>query len=204
MSQVTLYHYWMSSASWRVRWALAIKEIAFESVTVNLGTGEQRSAEHLARNPMGRVPALFIDGHMLTESVAILEYLEETRPTPALYPKDPLARARVRQIVETVNSAIQPFQNTRVFERAGADAALQKHYAHFFNEAGMQVLESLLGPGPFAFGDSLTAADLYLVPQVAGARRFKVDVSRFPRVLAAEAAALATPHAKGALPESQK
>jgi maleylacetoacetate isomerase len=210
MAKPVLHHYWQSSASWRVRWALAIKGIAFDSVTVDLASGAQRRPEHLARNPMGRVPALMIDGHCLAESVAIIEYLEETRPTPTLYPKDALARARVRQVVETVNAAIQPFQNLAAFERAGADKATQKHYGHHFNEMGLGVLEALLGEitrelgnGRFAVGDTLTAADLYLVPQVQGARRFGVDVQRFPTVLAAEAAAMATEHAHAARPENQ-
>src|SRR5262249_36235193 len=104
----TLYHYWRSSASWRVRWALAIKGVAFESVPIDLRTGEQCTAEHRARNPIGHVPALVIDGRALAESVAILEYLEETIPQPALYPRDPWARARTRQLVELINSGVQP------------------------------------------------------------------------------------------------
>ena len=108
-----------------------MKGIAFEMVAVDLGKDAQRSAEHLARNPMGRVPVLMIDGHALAESVRSSSTLEETRPAPALYPKGPFARARVRQVVETVNAAIQPFQNTRAFERAGADHAAQKLTAPF-------------------------------------------------------------------------
>ncbi len=209
MERTVLYGFGQSSASWRVRWALAVKGIAFELAVVDLGKDAQRSAEHLARNPIGRVPVLVIDGHALAESVAIFEYLEETRPAPALYPHEAFARARVRQVVETVNAAIQPFQNTRAFERAGADAATQKAYAHHFNEQGMVALEGLLGEiarehgGRFAVGDALTAADLFLVPQVAGARRFGVDVQRFSRVLAVEAAAMATAQAADARPENQ-
>jgi maleylacetoacetate isomerase len=210
MPEIVLYQFWQSSASWRVRWALAHKGVAFRSVVIDLGDNRQRAPEHLKRNPIGRVPVLDIDGHLLTESVAILEYLEETRAEAPLYPRDPLARARVRQVVETVNAAIQPFQNVRALERAGADHDAQKAYAKHFNQQGMEVLEALLGeiarelgPGTLAVGDTLTAADLFLVPQVAGARRFGVDVSQFARVLEAEAAALATPHARGALPANQ-
>src|SRR5437867_1461795 len=94
-----LYQFWRSSASWRVRWALAIKGVDFESVPVDLLAGEQVGPEHLARNPIGHVPALSIDGHMLAESVAIIEYLEETRPAPPLFPTEPRLRARVRQLV---------------------------------------------------------------------------------------------------------
>lgn len=145
MDKAILYAFWRSSASWRVRWALAHKGVPFELVAVDLGAGAQRQPEHLARNPMGRVPALVLDGHTLAESVAIFEYLEETRPEPPLYPRDPYRRARVRQVVETVNSAIQPFQNTVAFERAGADRAQQKHFAHHFNATGLAALEQLLG-----------------------------------------------------------
>jgi maleylacetoacetate isomerase len=210
MEKAKLYSYWRSSASWRVRWALAHKRVPFELVSIDLSAGAQRQPEHLERNPMGRVPVVILDGHTLAESVAIFEYLEETRPEPALYPRDAYRRARVRQVIETVNSGIQPFQNTVAFERAGADHQLQKHYAHHFNERGMAVLEQLLGEiarelgeSRHAVGDALTAADLFVVPQVAGAKRFGVDLAQFPRVLAVQAAALATEHARGALPENQ-
>jgi maleylacetoacetate isomerase len=207
----TLYQFWRSSASWRVRWALLIKGIPFTSVPVDLGTGEQLGEEHRARNPMGHVPALFIDGRTLAESVAILEYLEETRPSSPLYPKDHGARARVRQVVELVNSGIQPLQNPAVTKRHSADAAEQKAFGRYFNERGLGACEALLGTiageipgeGGFAVGGALTAADLCLVPQLSAARRFGVDVAAYPRLLAVEAAALATEHARGALPENQ-
>ena len=205
-----LYQYWRSSASYRVRWALAKKGIPFESAPVDLLSGAQRSEEHLARNPMGHVPALFIDGHLLAESVAILEYLEETRPEPPLYPKTPLARARVRQVVELIASGVQPLQNLIVLGKVSKDHAEQRAWAAFFNERALVACEALLlrideelGAGQFAVGDQLTAADLFLVPQVGAARRFGVDVVKFPRVLRAEAAAMTDPYAAGALPESQ-
>jgi maleylacetoacetate isomerase len=212
MKPCTLYHYWRSSASWRVRWALAIKGVAFESVGIDLITGAQSTAEHQARNPIGRVPALVLaDGRSLAESVAILEWLEETIPTPALYPKDPWQRARTRQLVEIVNAAIQPLQNISVMRKLSPDSAVQRAWGAHFNEIGLAAYEALLaeiaaeggGSGPFSIGDALTAADVFLVPQLYGARRFDVDVSRFPRVLAAEAAARATPHAEAARPENQ-
>jgi maleylacetoacetate isomerase len=208
--KLVLHHYWRSSASWRVRWALAVKGAAFESVIVDLAEGAQRSPEHLARNPNGYVPVLLVDGRPLAESVAILEWLEETIPAPALYPKEPFARARVRQLVEVVNAGIQPLQNLGVLRRCSPDATEQKRWAAEWNERGMRALEGLLeqtardfGEGRFCLGDSLTAADLCLVPQVYSARRFGVDLAPFPRVLGAEAAALATPHADGARPERQ-
>ena len=205
-----LYQFWISSSSWRVRWALAIKHIAFDSVEVDLRVGAQRSPEHLRRNAMGYVPTLAIDGRVLGESVAIIEYLDETVPEPPLYPRDPWARARVRQVVELVNSGVQPMQNLAVQRRHSDDERAQHEWARHFNERGMVGLEGLLTMiaadgfgGRFAVGDSLGAADLFLVPQVASARRFGVDMTRFPRVLAVEQAALATEHAEAASPMRQ-
>lgn len=211
MATATLYQYWRSSASWRVRWALAHKGIDFETVVVNILEGEQLTEAHRARNPIGHVPALVLDGHTFAESVAILEYLEETRPEPALYPKDAVGRARVRQLVELVNAGIQPLQNLVTMKRHSADLEEQKAWTRFFNERGLAAVERVLeglaaegrNVGTFAYGGSLTAADLLLVPQVFTARRFGVDLSSFPRTVAAEKAALATPHAAGALPEAQ-
>jgi maleylacetoacetate isomerase len=206
-----LHHFWRSSASWRVRWALAIKGVPFESVMVDLLAGEQLSDDHRAKNPMKHVPALFLDGRWLAESVAILEYLEETRPEPALYPRDPWHRARARQVIELVNSGIQPLQNLVTLGRHSKDAAEQRAWGHFFNERGLAACEALLlsideeipGDRRFALGGKLTAADLFVAPQVATARRFGVDLERFPRLRAAEAAAFATEHAAAALPENQ-
>jgi maleylacetoacetate isomerase len=212
MPRMTLYHYWRSSSSWRVRWALAIKGVAFDSIPVNLLTGEQSAPEHVARSPLGRVPALVLDdGRVLGESVAILEWLDETIPAPALYPQDAWQRARTRQLVEIVNAAVQPLQNISVLRRLSPESAEQRAWAAHFNEIGLGAYEALLaqiaaeggGGGPFSIGNALTAADVFLVPQVHSARRFHVDVSRFPRVLAAEQAALATPHADAARPENQ-
>jgi maleylacetoacetate isomerase len=208
---VTLYQFWRSSASWRVRWALAIKGIPFTSVPIDILHGEQLVEEHRARNPMAHVPALWIDGHTLAESVAILEYLEETRPDRPLYPEDPWGRARVRQVVELVNSGVQPLQNVVVIRRHSSDPGAQKEWIQFFNERALGAAEALLDAiakeipqaNGFAVGGALSAADVFLVPQIATARRYGVDTARFPRLTAAFAAAMATPHAEGALPEKQ-
>jgi maleylacetoacetate isomerase len=209
--ETTLYHFWRSSASWRVRWALAVKGIPFTSVPVDILQGEQLASEHRARNPIGHVPALWIDGRMLAESVAILEYLEETRHAVPLYPKDAWARARVRQVVELINAGVQPLQNLVVTARHSSDAAEQKAWIAYFNERALTAAEALLttiaseipAAGGYAVGGALTAADLFLIPQIATARRYGVDVARYPRLTAVEAAAMATEHAKGALPENQ-
>src|SRR5262245_55869184 len=189
-ARFVLHHYWQSSASWRVRWALAVKGVEYESVYVSLREGAQRAEAHRQKNPIGHVPALVVDGRALAESVAILEWLEEVRPEPPLYPKDPWERARVRQIVELVNSGVQPLQNLVVQDRHSNDPVERKAFAAHFNARGLLAMERLLGafdaergaPGTFAYGDALTAADLYLVPQVTAARRFEVEVSSFPRV----------------------
>lgn len=206
-----LYQFWMSSSSWRIRWALRIKSLEFEQLSVDLRGGAQNLPEHRARNPMGFVPALEVDGRVLAESVAILEWLEETHPNPPLYPRDPWLRARTRQLVELINAGTQPLQNLSVVEHHSADKAERKAWLAHFNQRGLaafagvvDVIDRELGrPGKFCVGDELTAADLFLVPQLASARRFDVDVARWPRLLAAESAALATPHAAAALPENQ-
>lgn len=212
---VVLYQFWRSSASWRVRWALAIKGIEAEIVPVDIGRGEHEAEPHRARSPLGRVPALRIDGRVLSESVAIIEYLEQTRPTPALYPVDPWRRARARQVVELVNSGIQPLQIGGVKDRVSPDPAVQEAWVQHFASRGLAALERLLADiaaetleetgveGPFCLGRRLSVADLFLVPQVAHSRRSGVQLSDFPRILAAEAAALATPGADAVRPERQ-
>jgi maleylacetoacetate isomerase len=212
LTELALLHQFpRCSASWRVRWALAIKGIPFTPTDVDILRNEHHEDDHRAKNPLTHVPALFIDGRWLAESVAILEYLEETRPEPALYPKDPWVRARVRQVVELVHAGIQPLQILVTQRRHSSDVEEQRAWVRFFNERGLAACEALLGTiaseipgdGRFAVGDRLTAADLFLVPQLATSRSFGVDLTGFPRILAAESAALATEHARGALPESQ-
>jgi maleylacetoacetate isomerase len=187
---LVLYDYWRSSSAHRVRFALEYKGIAYESRAVDLRAGEQRAAGHLERSPLGVVPTLVVDGRPLTESVAILEYLEETFPEPRLLPQDPWARARVRQLVQFVNSAVQPLQNLLVLQRVSSDSAVQKEWVRFFVDRGLSAYERTLGeverelgPGRFSVGDALTLADVYLVPQLVSARRFDVPLEAFPRIV---------------------
>jgi maleylacetoacetate isomerase len=203
---ITLYHYWRSSSSWRVRWALAHKKIPFEAVPVNLLQGEQHQPEHRSRNEVGYVPVLQIDGHLLAESVAICEYLEETRPEAPLLPGTPYLRARMRQLVELVNADTQPLQNLLVLHRVGEG---KKEWAQFFIQRGLTAVEAALRSlraeghqGPFALGESLSLADLYLTPQLYNARRFEVDLTPFPLALQAEAAALATASGRASHPDA--
>lgn len=203
---VTLYHYWRSSSSWRVRMALSYKEIPYDTVHINLLEGEQQGEAYRKNNPMGYVPALAIDGRLLAESVAICEYLDETRPERALRPADPYLRARMRQLVELINADTQPLQNLLVLHKVGEG---KKAWAQFFIERGLSAFESVLRQvraegvnGPFCLGDSLTMAECFLVPQLYNARRFEVDLTPFPLALSAEAATLATPAGKASAPDA--
>lgn len=212
MQKPILYTFWRSSCSWRVRWALAIKGIEAETRHVDILNGGQDDPSFRALNPMGYVPALVLGDKALVESIAIVEHLDELVQDPIFYPKDAWLRARVRQLVSLVATGIQPLQNTNVLARVDKDRGpASVAWAAHYNERGLAAYEKMLGiihqetgsKGPWSVGDGLTAADIFLVPQVYSARRFKVDVSKFPRVLAAEAAALAEPHAEAAKPENQ-
>jgi maleylpyruvate isomerase len=206
-TRFVLYGYWRSSSSYRVRLALAYKKIAYEPVFVNLVKGEQRTGPYAEKSPTGYVPCLEIDGERFVESVAVLELLDEIRPDPPLYPRDPYARARVRAMVEVVTSGIQPLQNLAVLERVSEDHADRKAWAAHFNAKGLAALSKLVvaasADGPFCFGASPTAADLVLVPQIYSARRFGVDVSAWPRLVRAEEACLGLPGMAAATPERQ-
>ncbi|PKN59048.1 MAG: maleylacetoacetate isomerase, partial [Deltaproteobacteria bacterium HGW-Deltaproteobacteria-14] len=175
----TLYSYFRSSASYRVRIALQHKGVAYDYVPIHLleGGGQQFTARYRALNPMSELPTLVVRGAdgtevALAQSVAILEYLEETVPEPALLPRDAVARARVRQLVESVNSSIQPVQNLKVLKKLGADFGLdrdgQSAWGRYWIERGFTGVEALLAgaAGVHAFGDAVTLADVVLVPQV--------------------------------------
>jgi maleylacetoacetate isomerase len=213
MRRPTLYGYWRSSSSHRVRIALNLKGIDYEYVAVNLLAREQESEAYRARSATGRIPCLVLDGTPYVESVAIIEMLEETTPSPPLYPADSPGRARVRGLVEIVNSGTQPFQNTSTLGHLaalGQDAAGQKAWLHHFLGRGLAAFERAMGEaalagvrGRFAYGDAPTAADAYLVPQVDAAKRFEVDLSGCPRVLAAYDAAMALDAFQRAAPQRQ-
>jgi maleylacetoacetate isomerase len=186
--KLVLYHYWRSSSSWRVRFALEHKKVAYESKFVNLLKSEQLAAEHKQISPMGVVPCLLVDGRPLTESMAICEYLEEVAPERPLLPRDPWRRARVRQVAEHINAGIQPLQNLIVLDRISAETEPRKAWVQFFNERGLGALEAMLEgfekegiSGRYAVGDELTLADVFLVPQVFTALRFEVPLEPFPR-----------------------
>ncbi|XP_055344181.1 probable maleylacetoacetate isomerase 1 [Paramacrobiotus metropolitanus] len=180
---VILYGRGPSSCSWRVRAALAIKNIEYKHVILSRNEQDKETQRTLLQiNPLRQVPALYIDGHTLTQSVAIMEYLEETRPEPAIYPQNPLSRAQVRQIVELINSGIQPLQNSGVAQWCSSDEAKSTEWQVYWIEKGLTALEKLLKQtcGKYSVGDEITAADCALAPQMFSARRFGVDVNKFP------------------------
>ncbi len=201
-----LYDYFRSSAAYRVRVALNLKGVAYESVPVHLVKGEQSAADYLAINPQGRVPALAVDGTVLVQSPAILEYLEETHPEPPLLPADPIRRARVRSVAALIGCDIHPLNNLAVLRRLKAmgheQPAIDEWYRHWV-VTGLDAVEAMIEGGPFCFGETPTLADLYLVPQVFNARRFSVPLDRYPKIQAAEAACLALPAFRDAAPEAQ-
>lgn len=204
-----LHGYFRSSASYRVRIALNLKGLAVEHLPHHLRKGEQRAADYLAINPQGLVPALVDDaGDILTQSLAIIEWLDEVWPQPPLLPADPLARARVRAFAQAIACDIHPVQNLKVLARLRqlhVEEADVTAWAAATNREGLAACEALIRgmPGPFCFGARPSLADLCLVPQLANARRFGVEVEAFPRLLACETAARALPAFANAAPERQ-
>ena len=206
-----LLGYWRSSSSWRVRIALNWKGLAYETVPVHLVAdgGRQHRPEHRALNPMRQVPVLLEDGRPLSQSVAILEYLEERHPEPPLLPSDPWERACVRQLTELINSGIQPIQNLAVMQRLKGEFALEpaqaKAWSRGWIEQGFVALEALVETvgGRYSVGDAVSFADLCLVPQLYNARRFEVDLRQFPRLTAIEDRLVELPAFVKAHPDQQ-
>ena len=204
-----LHGYFRSSASYRVRIALNLKGLSTEHLTHHLRKGEQRDPSYLAINPQGLVPTLQDDrGAILTQSLAIIEWLDEVYPEPPLLPKDPLRRAHVRAFAQVLACDTHPVQNLKVLARLrqlGLAEDKVTEWAAWANREGLSACETLIAsePGPFCFGTAPTIADLCLVPQLANARRFGIDVAVWPRLLRAEAAAIATRAFADAAPEKQ-
>jgi maleylacetoacetate isomerase len=206
-NDVKLYTFFRSSASYRVRIAMNLKGLPYDQTFISLPKNEQSRPEYLKVNPQGRVPSLDLDGSILIQSPALLEYLEEVHPEPALLPRAPLRRAQVRAVSAVIGCDIHPLNNSGTLAylkgKMGQDEpAVNAWYAFWITE-GFKAIEQLIGPGPFAFGDKPTLADVYLVPQVYNARRFKVPLDAFPKIVAADAACNEIEAFRAAAPERQ-
>jgi len=208
-----LYTYWRSSAAFRVRIALNLKGLAYESVPRHLmrGGGEQRSREYLALNPQGLVPALDDDGALVTQSLAICEYLEEIHPEPRLLPGNAVARAQIRAMALAVACDIHPLNNLRVLlylrgELHHEDEAVNRWARHWIAR-GFEALEQLIArhsaDGLHCYGPGVTLADVFLLPQVFNARRVELDLAPYPRIRAVAAHLEALPAFAAARPERQ-
>jgi len=208
--RLALYSYWRSSCSWRVRIGLALKGVDYQYRAVNLLEGVQYGEEHRRRNPMSQVPVLEVEDsgkvHLLSQSMAILHWLEEAFPSPPLLPADPFGRARVRALAEHVNAGIQPYQNSapQKWLRQRSEG-LEKDFVRHHLTVGLSALEAAVrdGAGRFCHGDEPTLADVYLVPQMLGARRFGVDLAALPTLVRIDAACAGLEAFRKAEPERQ-
>lgn len=205
-----LYSYFRSSAAYRARIALNLKGLAYETAPVHLikDGGHNKRPEFRAVNPQMRVPALVAPtGEVLIQSLAIIEYLDEIHPEPPLLPKDPLGRAQARALAQIIACDIHPLNNVAPLrylknEMHQEQSAIDAWYHHWIL-AGFDALEALVRPSPYACGTQVTIADIFLVPQVANARRLKVPLDRFPKIVGIDAACLALPAFDRARPENQ-
>jgi maleylacetoacetate isomerase len=206
-----LHGYFRSSAAFRVRIALNLKNVAYDTMPHHLRRNEQRAADYLRLNPQGLVPTLEIDGRVLHQSLAIIEYLDETVPEPPLLPREPVARARVRALAQIVACDIHPIDNLRVLRYLRSplgqdEATVQAWYNHWIAE-GFTAMEALLAGHPatgvFCHGDAPTLADICLIPQVVNAGNYKLDLAPYPIIRRVFDAAMALPAFARALPANQ-
>lgn len=205
-----LYSFFRSSAAYRVRIALNLKGLAYETAGIHLQRdgGQNLKPDYRAINPQMRVPALQLDsGEILTQSLAIIDYLDEIHPEPPLLPRDALARARVRALAQLVACDIHPLNNVAPLRylknELGQEQARIDAWYHHWVLVGFDAIESMLGPGPYAFGAAVTLADVCLVPQVANARRLKVPLDNYPKIVAVDATCAKLPAFEKARPENQ-
>lgn len=187
--EFVLYNYFRSSTSFRARIALNLKNVPFTYRAVNLLKGEHHSPEYRELNPMGGVPTLAHAGRLIPDSFAIIEYLEEIIPQPALLPPDPYLRARIKQVCEIINSSIHPMGNLKLLQylerQHGYTQEQKEAWVQHWAAQGLEALEKNLSPfaGTYCFNNQVTMADIFLVPQVVTCLRFKVDMSRYPLIM---------------------
>ena len=208
MSPIALYSYWRSSCSYRVRIALNLKEVSFEYREVHLVKegGQQHGDAFRSLNPMGQVPFLIHEGKAISQSMAILEYLDQVFPDPALFPANPFKGAQVRQLCEMINAGIQPLQNLSLLQKIASDFNGDKgDWCRHWMAIGFQAFEKQLETvsGSYCMGDTLTAADCLLIPQIYNALRFGVDMTPYPNMVRINRACLALEAFQLAAPENQ-
>ena len=183
--KLVLKHYWRSSCSWRVRWALAVKGLACQLEPVDLLRGEQQQQDYVRQNPQATVPVLLVDGVPYYESLAIVEWLDECYPSPPLLPSAPAERLLARQLAYMVSCGIQPLQNMHAQRYYSSDPQARLRYARYYIERGFKAYEQRLQQlraGTYCLGGQLTIADLCLIPQVYNAKRFACNMSNFPLI----------------------
>lgn len=213
MADIKLYDYWRSSAAYRLRIALNLKGIGYEAVEVNLKPGEdgQLADQYVAINPQKRVPSLDVNGQIFTQSMAILEWLEETYPTPAMLPENPEDRLRCRAFADTIASDVHPLNNLSVLKmlrgQFGADDAAITVWYHDWIFKGFEALEHFAAQrthSPFLFGDEPSLAEITLVPQIYNARRYKMDLSPFSALITLDQRCAEIEAFQAAMPERVK
>lgn len=203
-----LYGFFRSGASYRVRIALALKGLRYETVSVPMRDNSHRSDAYRSINPQQRLPTLELDdGTKLIQSLAIIEYLDAIYPEPRIIPEDPLLRARVQAVAQIISCDVHPLNNigarNKLASMFKADEAALDEWGSYWTREGFAAAEQLIEPGPYAFGEKITLADLCIIPQINNARRFKIPLDDFPRLLAVDAHAAKHPAFQAAAPDAQ-
>jgi maleylacetoacetate isomerase len=208
MSEIVLHDYWRSSAAYRVRIALNLKGVAYRRVVVDLAAGDQRSEDYRALNPLGLIPLLEADGHMFSQSLAIIDYLDARFPEPRMVSADPAQRAHTLAQALTIASEIHPLQNLRVQnylrDDMGQDAAAIGRWLHRWLGDGLAALEAAAPDEGLFGGDTPNLADVCLVPQMYSARRFELPLAPLPRLVRIDAALRELPAFAAAAPDAVK